>query len=68
MARKKLLEQDEEDDDDDDDEEIEENDEDIEKHDNNSFVSDEQINYDVKFKCMPSCNATKEKWCGNGRS
>ncbi|KOC70179.1 Protein phosphatase inhibitor 2 [Habropoda laboriosa] len=56
MARKQLLEQDEDEDD-----ENEENEEDIEKDDNNSFLSEEQIDFDVKFKCMPSCNVTKEK-------
>ncbi|XP_017755652.1 PREDICTED: protein phosphatase inhibitor 2-like [Eufriesea mexicana] len=60
MARKQLLEQDEEDEDDDN-EENEENEEDVEKDDNNSFPSEDQIDFDVKFKCMPSCNATKGK-------
>lgn len=58
MARKQLLEQDEEDED----EDNEENEEDIEKDDNNTLPSEEQIDFDVKFKCMPSCNTTKGKW------
>lgn len=58
MARKQLLEQDEEDEDE---EDNEENEEDIEKDDNNTLPSEEQIDFDVKFKCMPSCNTTKGK-------
>ncbi|CAL7948451.1 unnamed protein product [Xylocopa violacea] len=58
MARKQLLEQDEEDEDEDR-EENDENEEDIEKDDISSLPSEEQV--DFKFKCMSSCNATKEK-------
>lgn len=60
MARKQLLEQDEEDED----EDIEQNDdneEDVEKEDGGSFHSEEQINFDVRFKCMPSCDTTEQK-------
>ncbi|CAK9822270.1 Protein phosphatase inhibitor 2 [Anthophora retusa] len=66
MARKQLLEQDEDEDEDEDDENDEDNEEneeneDIEKDDNSSFLSEEQIDFDVKFKCMPSCDSTKKK-------
>lgn len=62
LARKQLLEQDEEDEDEDgENEENEDNEEDIEKDDNNSLPSEEQVDFDVKFKCMPSCNTAKEK-------
>ncbi|XP_054010574.1 protein phosphatase inhibitor 2-like isoform X2 [Hylaeus anthracinus] len=63
MARKQLLEQDEEDEDENDtkDNEDDEDEEDIEKDDNSSFASQEQINFDVRFKCMPSCDKTEQK-------
>lgn len=60
MARKQLLEQDEEDEDEDV-EENEDNEEELEKEDVASFVSEEQINFDVRFKCMPSCDNAKQK-------
>ena len=59
MARKQLLEQDEEEEDEDEDDK--ENEEDVEKDDNSPFSSEEQINYDVRFKCMPSCDKTQQK-------
>ncbi|XP_029036680.1 protein phosphatase inhibitor 2 [Osmia lignaria lignaria] len=60
MARKQLLEQDEEDEDEDL-EQNEDNEEDVEKEDGGSFPSEEQINFDVRFKCMPSCDTTEQK-------
>ncbi|CAK9807863.1 hypothetical protein ANTPLA_LOCUS5540 [Anthophora plagiata] len=65
MARKQLLEQDEDEDEDEDNENDEDNEEneeneDMEKDDNSSFLSEEQIDFDVKFKCMPSCESTKK--------
>ncbi|XP_003488728.1 protein phosphatase inhibitor 2-like isoform X1 [Bombus vosnesenskii] len=59
MARKQLLEQD-EDEDEESNEENEEHEEDIEKDDNNSLHPEEH-EFDLKFKCMPSCNITKGK-------
>lgn len=64
MARKQLLEQD-EDEDEESNEENEEHEEDIEKDDNNSLHPEEH-DFDLKFKCMPSCNITKGKWYGDG--
>lgn len=62
MARKQLLEQDEEEEDEDEDDK--ENEEDVEKDDNSPFSSEEHINYDVRFKCMPSCDKAQQKWYG----
>ncbi|XP_012145157.1 protein phosphatase inhibitor 2 isoform X1 [Megachile rotundata] len=61
MARKQLLEQDEEDEDEDVEEHEDNEEEDLEKVEVASFPSEEQINYDVRFKCMPSCDTTKQK-------
>lgn len=58
LARKQLLEQDEEDEEEDD-EESDENEQEN-KDDANSVVSEEQVDFDVKFKCMPTCNLTKD--------
>ncbi|XP_061931702.1 protein phosphatase inhibitor 2-like [Apis cerana] len=60
MARKQLLEQDEEDEDEDK-EDNEENEEGTQKDDNICLPSEEQINFNVKFKCMSSCNVKKGK-------
>ncbi|XP_076233955.1 uncharacterized protein LOC143178908 [Calliopsis andreniformis] len=60
MARKQLLEQDEEEEEDDD-EDDKENEEDLDKDDDSSFHSEDHINYDVRFKCMPSCDKTQQK-------
>ncbi|XP_017883484.1 protein phosphatase inhibitor 2-like [Ceratina calcarata] len=60
MARKQLLEQDEEDEEEDDEENDENEEDDETKDETTSVVSEEQVDFDVKFKCMPTCNVTKD--------
>ncbi|XP_015433317.1 PREDICTED: protein phosphatase inhibitor 2-like isoform X1 [Dufourea novaeangliae] len=64
LARKQLLEQDEDEGNDDDEEEMkkeEEHEEDVQKDDDDMSYLSEQINYDVRYKCMPSCDKTEQK-------